>query len=358
MSVQGSRAGGLGPLMMDLGGPELAREEREIALHPAIGGMVLFDRNFEDVRQLAVLAGELHRIRSPPLVLAVDHEGGRVQRFREGFTRLPAARRLGSRYEREPALARALARASGLVAAAELRRAGIDLDFAPVVDLAGGNEETIGERAYHPEPAVVIDLARCWLDGAARSGFAGVGKHFPGHGTARGDTHLNAVADERSLDRMRTTDLAPFAALAGRLGAVMTSHVRFPAIDPHAAVTFSETWIRGVLRNELGFAGIVFSDDLSMAAARGSGGSPESRVMAALAAGCDAALLMNDRPAVVRVLDGWRPREIPVTGGIGRLRPGGPAGVVEREYHEAAALLREQPGDPGPEPRSPRHEGG
>ena len=355
MSGCGTRAGGLGPLMMDLGGPELDPEDRELVLHPAIGGVVLFDRNFEDVGQLAELTCELHRLRSPPLVLAVDHEGGRVQRFRDGFTRLPAARRIGSRHDREPALARALARASGLVAATELRRAGIDLDFAPVVDLAGGNEETIGERAFHPNPEVVIDLARCWLDGAARAGFSGVGKHFPGHGTARGDTHRNEVADERPLDRMRTRDLAPFAALAGRLGGVMTSHVRFPAVDPHCAVTFSETWIRGVLRSELGFSGIVFSDDLSMEAARDSRGSPEARVMAALAAGCDAALLMNDRAAVVRVLDGWRRGDIPATRDLGRLRPGGPAGEVEREYHEAAALLAEHRGDPIREPHSPRN---
>ena len=344
MSAGGNRVGGLGPLMMDLEGPRLEPEEREIGLHPAIGGVVLFDRNFEDVRQLAVLTDELHRLRSPPLVIAVDHEGGRVQRFRDGFTPLPAARRIGLRYDREPARARALARASGLVAAAELRRVGVDLDFAPVLDLAGGNEETIGERAFHPEPQPVIDLARCWLEGAARVGFAGVGKHFPGHGTARGDTHLDAVADGRPFDRMRTRDIVPFTALAGRLGGVMTSHVRFPAVDADAAVTFSETWIRGVLRRDLGFAGIVLSDDLSMEAARGSRESPASRVEAALAAGCDAALLMNDRAAVLQVLDGWRPGDVPATRGLGRLQPGEAAREVEREYHEAATLLGEQSG--------------
>ena len=341
----------LGPLMMDLPGTDLGGEDRDIARHPAIGGVVLFDRNYEDVGQLAELTSELHRLRSPPLVLAVDQEGGRVQRFRGGFTRLPAAGRIGSRYGREPALARALAQASGLVAAAELRRAGIDLDFAPVVDLAGGNEETIGERAFHCEPEAVTDLARSWLDGAARAGFTGVGKHFPGHGTARGDTHRDEVADARSRDRLWEKDLAPFAALAGRLGGVMTSHVRFPAVDPRDAVTFSETWIRGVLRRELGFAGIVFSDDLSMEAARGGREAPESRVKAALAAGCDVALVMNDRAALVRVLDDWRPGETPATRDLGQLRPDGRPAAPEREYHEAAALIVECPGfEPGPAP--------
>ena len=353
------RGSGLGPIMMDLAGPELDPEDREAAAHPAIGGVLLFARNYVEPRQLAALAADLHRLRSPPLVLAADHEGGRVQRFRDGFTELPAARRIGARYDREPALARSLAEASGLVAAFELRRAGLDLDFAPVLDLDAGNEETIGERAFHPAPEAVADLAGCWLRGAGRAGLRGVGKHFPGHGTARGDTHLDAVVDGRSLAALRSADLAPFAALSSRLGGVMTSHVRFPAVDPGAAVTFSETWIRGVLGRELGFAGIVFSDDLSMGAARGGAlGSPEARVEAALAAGCDTALLMNDRAALVRVLDGWRPGEVPATRDLGRLRPPPRPRMSEREYHEALALLREHPGPPGAEPPPPPHQAG
>ena len=355
-----STAAGLGPLMMDLAGPELAPEDREVAAHPAIGGVVLFERNFVEPRQLAALAADLHRLRSPPLVIAVDHEGGRVQRFRNGFTELPAARRIGARYDRDRVLGRSLAEASGLVAAFELRRAGIDLDFAPVIDLGAGNEETIGERAFHPEPETVAVLARCWLRGAGRAGFAGVGKHFPGHGTARGDTHLDAVVDGRSLAGLRSADLAPFAALSSRLGGVMTAHVRFPAVDPGAAVTFSGTWIRGVLRRELGFAGIVLSDDLSMTAARGALGSPGARVEAALAAGCDAVLLLNDRAALVQVLDGWRPGEAPATRDLARLRPFSRPQAPEREYHAARALLREHsiPGSPGSEPAPPPHERG
>lgn len=340
-SVERGGGAGLGPLMMDLADLEPSGEDREIARHPAIGGVVLFDRNFSDPRQLAALTAELHGLRSPPLLIATDHEGGRVQRFREGFTELPAARRIGAGYDRDPALARALAEAAGLVAATELRRAGLDIDFAPVVDLGAGNEETIGERAFHPEPEAVTDLARSWLRGAGRAGFAGVGKHFPGHGTARGDTHLDSVEDERSLAELRAADLAPFAALSSCLGGVMTSHVRFPAVDRRAAVTFSEVWLRGVLRRDLGFAGIVFSDDLSMDAARGSLGAPEARVACALAAGCDAALLMNDRASLVRVLDGWRPGDVPATRNLGRLRPAGGPPAREGEYHEAAALLRE-----------------
>ena len=353
-------AAGLGPLMMDLAGPELDPEDREVAAHPAIGGVVLFERNFVDPRRLAALAAELHRLRSPPLVIAVDHEGGRVQRFRRGFTELPAARRIGARYDHDRLLGRSLAEACGLVAAFELRRAGIDLDFAPVIDLGAGNEETIGERAFHPEPEAVAVLARSWLRGAGRAGFAGVGKHFPGHGTARGDTHLDAVVDGRPLAGLRSADLAPFAALSSRLGGVMTAHVRFPAVDPGAAVTFSRIWIHGVLRRDLGFAGIVFSDDLSMGAARGALGSPGTRVEAALAAGCDAALLLNDRAALVRVLDGWRPAEAPAARDLGRLRPPPRPRAPEREYHEALALLREHliPGDPGPEAGPPPHRRG
>ena len=348
---------GLGPLMMDLADLEPSGEDREIVMHPAIGGVVLFDRNFSDPRQLAHLTAELHGLRSPPLLIATDHEGGRVQRFREGFTELPAARRIGAGYDRDPALARALAEAAGLVAATELRRAGVDLDFAPVVDLGAGNEETIGERAFHPEPEAVTDLARSWLRGAGRAGFAGVGKHFPGHGTARGDTHLDSVENGRSLAGLRAADLAPFVALSPCLGGVMTSHVRFPAVDPQAAVTFSEVWLRGVLRRDLGFAGIVFSDDLTMGAARGIHGSPETRVASALAAGCDVALLMNDRASLVRVLDGWRPGEAPATRDPGRLRPVGRPEAAEREYRGARLLLREHLGPAG-QPVPPHHEEG
>ena len=343
--------------MMDLAGPEPSREDLEIARHPAIGGVVLFKRNFSDPEQLAALTAELHGLRSPPLLIATDHEGGRVQRFRKGFTELPAARRIGAGYDRDPVLARALAEAAGLVAATELRRVGIDLDFAPVVDLGGGNEEIIGERAFHSEPEAVADLARSWLRGARRGGLAGVGKHFPGHGTVRGDTHLDSLEDGRSLGALRAADLVPFAALCACLGGVMTSHVRFPAVDSQAAVTFSEAWIQGVLRRDLGFAGIVFSDDLSMAAAREPLDAPEARVASALAAGCDAALLLNDRAALVRVLDGWRPGEVPATRSLGRLRPARLAATSEREYHAAQALLREHLGPAAP-PISPHHEKG
>ena len=353
----GSAAAGLGPVMMNVEGLELSPEDREVAAHPAVGGVVLFERNFHDPRQLAALTAQMHALRSPPLLIAVDQEGGRVQRFRDGFTELPAARRIGARYERDPVLGRSLAEASGLVAAYELRRAGLDLDFAPVIDLGAGNEETIGERAFHAEPGAVTELARGWLRGAGRAGFAGVGKHFPGHGTARGDTHLGAVEDGRSLADMRATDLAPFADLAPCLGGVMTSHVRFPSVDSGAAVTFSGAWLRGVLRCDLGFAGIVFSDDLSMGAAESVLEAPEARVAAALAAGCDAALVMNDRAALVRVLDGWRPGEAPATRDLGRLRPAGRPPAPEREYHEAVAHLREHLGPAG-EPDLPPHEEG
>ena len=320
--------------MMDLAGLEPSGEDREIARHPAIGGVVLFDRNFSDPRQLAALTTELHGLRSPPLLIATDHEGGRVQRFRQGFTELPAARRIGAGYDRDPALARALAEAAGLVAAVELRRAGLDLDFAPVVDLGAGNEETIGERAFHSKPEAVTDLARSWLRGAGRAGFAGVGKHFPGHGTARGDTHLDSVEDERSLAALRAADLAPFAALSPCLGGVMTSHVRFPAVDREAAVTFSEVWLRGVLRRRSRLC--RYRVQRRPLDGRGQGTPRRARGEGGVRArggGCDAALLMNDRASLVRVLDGWRPGEAPATRNLDRLRPAGGPLAREREYH-------------------------
>ena len=337
--------GGLGPLMMDVAGPALDGEDRDLALHPAIGGVVLFARNFADPEQLAALNAELHALRSPPLLLAVDHEGGRVQRFRTGFTDLPAARCIGAVHGRDPAWARALARAGGLVAAAELRWAGLDLDFAPVLDLGGGNEEIIGERAFHADPGVVAELARSWLDGAACAGFAGVGKHFPGHGTARGDTHVDGVVDARSLAELRAADLRPFAALAPHIGGVMTGHLRLPAVDDEL-VTFSRRWLRDVLEREIGFAGIVFSDDLSMGAvSRGHAAAgqlaPGARVEAALAAGCDAVLLLNDRAGLIRVLDGWRPAEVPATRDLGRLHPAGRPDTPAHEYRDAVALIEE-----------------
>lgn len=338
-------AGALGPVMMDLAGLMPDGEERELAMHPAVGGVVLFGRNYEAPAQLAALTGELRRLRSPPLLLAVDHEGGRVQRFRDGFTALPAAGRIGARYGRDPAAARALAEAAGLVAAAELRRAGLDLDFAPVLDLDGGNREIIGDRAFHADPDVVADLAAAWLRGMARAGFAGVGKHFPGHGTARGDTHVGAVTDARPLEALRAADLRPFAALAPSLGAVMTGHVRYPAVDGEAP-TFSRRWLEGVLRRELGFTGIVLSDDLSMSAAGEGGSTPEARVEAAFAAGCDAALVLNDRPALVRVLDGWRPAGAGGAAsrdarGLERLRPAGRPEADTAAYRAARARLEE-----------------
>ena len=329
---------GLGPLMIDLAGTDLESEERELALHPAVGGVVLFKRNFESFEQLSTLTAELHGLRSPALVIAVDHEGGRVQRFRKGFTELPPAGSIGAGYGRDPGAAKSLAEAAGLVAATELRRAGIDVNFAPVVDLAAGNEEIIGERAFHSEPGAVGELAAAWLRGAARAGCIGVAKHFPGHGTARGDTHTGGVGDRRALDELRKADLHPFRALAPGPGAVMTGHLRFPGVDG-GVVTFSRRWLRGVLRSELGFAGIVLSDDLTMAAAVEEVPAPEARVEAALGAGCDAALLLNDRAAVVWVLERWRSDRAPPTRDPGALRPVGPEAPVGREYRDAVERL-------------------
>ena len=267
-----------------------------------------------------------------------------MQRFREGFTELPAACRIGAGYDRDPALARGLAEAAGLVAATELRRAGVDLDFAPVVDLGAGNEETIGERAFHSGPEAVTDLARSWLRGAGRAGFAGVGKHFPGHGTARGDTHLDVVEDARSLARLR----------AARSRAVRRPlPVSRRGDDQPRPLSCRRSGGRGDFLRGVATRRVEARSRLCWyrvqrrsfdGRGRGDRGSPEARVGAALAAGCDAALVMNDRPALVRVLDGWRPGEVPPTRDLGRLRPLSRRQAPEREYHAARALLREHLG--------------
>ena len=291
----------LGPLMLGINGTELLGEECERLRHPAVGGVLLFARNYESPEQLARLSVEIRALRTPPLLIAVDQEGGRVQRFREGLTALPAAARFGKAHASAPALAREAAFQAGWLMAAELRALGIDFSFAPVLDIDRGISRVIGDRAFAGEPEVVAALALAWVRGARAAGMISVGKHFPGHGGTAPDSHHEAALDHRELADLAHADLLPFRRLIDNgLAAVMLAHVIFPAVD-RRPVGYSAPWVR-YLRDALGFGGAIFSDDLEMAAAAEAGGLAE-RVASALAAGADMAILGNAGRAADAVLD-------------------------------------------------------
>lgn len=291
----------LGPLIVDIEGTELSAADRELLAHPLIGGVILFSRNYVDRAQLAALTDAIHRLRQPPLLIAVDHEGGRVQRFREGFTRLPPAATLGERFDESPRAGLDLARDLGQLLALELRTAGVDFSFTPVLDLHSRASAVIGDRALHRDPQVVGRLAQALVRGLRTGGMAAIGKHFPGHGGVPGDSHLELPVDTRGYVDLAARDLLPFKALIGTgLEGIMPAHVLYPEIDSRPA-GFSAIWLQRILRGELGFRGAVISDDICMAGAR-IAGSHADRARAALHAGCDAVLICNNRQAVHEVL--------------------------------------------------------
>jgi beta-N-acetylhexosaminidase len=282
----------LGPLMLDVAGTELTDDDRRRLSHPLVGGVILFSRNFRDPAQLAALTTEIHALKPAPLLIGADQEGGRVQRFREGFTRLPPMRTFGEIWNEHPQRARELARETGFVLASELRAHGVDFSFAPVLDLDYGASSVIGDRAFHADPHAVFQLGQAVMLGMKDAGMAACGKHFPGHGFVKADSHVAIPVDERTLADMAITDLVPFRLMieAG-LAAVMPAHVIYPKVDDRPA-GFSKVWLQKLLRHQLGFDGAIFSDDLCMEAAAVAGGVVE-RVAAALAAGCDMALVCN-----------------------------------------------------------------
>ncbi len=294
----------LGPLMADVAGTALTPEDRQRLIHPLVGGVILFSRNYRDPEQLAALCRDIHSLRQPALLISIDHEGGRVQRCREGFTRLPPMAALGRYWEQNPGEALAGAEALGYVLAAELRAAGVDFSYAPVLDLNYGRSSVIGDRSLHRNPQAVTDLARALMQGMGAAGMANCGKHFPGHGWVAADSHVSIPVDERSLAEL-TEDMAPYQALVqeGCLKAVMPAHVTYPAMDGHPA-GFSPYWIHK-LRRELGFTGVIFSDDLSMAGA-GVVGGIQQRAQAAWDAGCDVLLVCNQPASVDELLANWR----------------------------------------------------
>lgn len=282
----------LGPLMVDLEGTAISEKEKKLLLMPEVGGVILFTRNFESVAQLTALTKAIHDLRAPHLLIAVDHEGGRVQRFHEGFSRIPAAATYVRVAKDDIERSRQLAEKSGWLMAVELRACGIDFSFAPVLDLAHGLSGVIGDRAFHSKPATVATLAYAFMHGMNRAGMQAVGKHFPGHGGVVEDSHIAMPVDHRELEELLHSDIIPFQyMIENRLAAIMPAHVVYDKVDTRPA-GYSSFWIGNILRQRLGFQGVIFSDDLSMEAACVVGGYGE-RAEAALTAGCDMALVCN-----------------------------------------------------------------
>lgn len=296
---------GLGPVMLDVLGTTLTPEDETRLRHPLVGGVILFARNFESPAQLLALTEAIRAVRTPHLLIAVDHEGGRVQRFREGFTRLPPMRELGRIWDRSPQRARHLAQQVGYVMASELRACGVDFSFAPVLDVDYGRSSVIGDRAFHRDPQAISELAHSLLLGLKQAGMHTVGKHFPGHGHVSADSHLEIPVDEREWADIALCDLEPFRQMIDfGLSAVMPAHVIYPKVDALPA-GFSSVWLKQVLREKLGFEGMIFSDDLSMEGATVAGDIVQ-RAHAALDAGCDMVLVCNRPDSADALLNGLK----------------------------------------------------
>ncbi len=331
-----------GPVMLDVSGTALDLDDRRRLEHAQCGGVILFSRNFESVEQLTTLCDEIRAFRDPPLLIAVDHEGGRVQRFRKGFTAVPPMRELGRLWDSDRPTASASAELVGYLIGRELGRCGVDFSFTPVLDLDWGRSTVIGNRALHRDPIAVAELGGALIRGLARAGVAAVAKHFPGHGYAEADSHLDVARDDRTLQEMETADLVPFARLVpAGLSAVMPAHVIYPAVDSRPA-GYSRVWLKQILRGRLGFDGLIFSDDLSMEGAGVAGGIVE-RAQAAMSAGCDMVLVCNRPDFSDRLLDalGSESKESAATRLI-RLRRRNPSGAPDRLDDDAYQAARRE----------------
>lgn len=311
----------LGPVMCDVAGFALTELERQTLLHPLVGGVILFTRNYQNPEQLASLCAEIHSLRTPALIITVDHEGGRVQRFRSGFTRLPAMRRLGEAWAQDSQQARYLAQDTGYVLAAELLAQGVDLSFTPVLDLDYGQSGVIGDRSFHRDPQIAAELAYSLMLGLREAGMGAVGKHFPGHGFAAADSHVAIPVDAREFDEIWRDDIVPYRhELRGLLSGVMPAHVIYENVVPGPA-GFSPFWLQDVLRGRIGFEGVIFSDDLTMEGATVAG-DIVARADAAQRAGCDMVLVCNRPDLTADLLARWTPDvSVESTARIGKLRP-------------------------------------
>jgi beta-N-acetylhexosaminidase len=292
----------MGPVMFDVQGTSLSQEDKEILQHPLIGGLIFFTRNYQSPEQMADLSQQIRKAAKKPMLLAVDHEGGRVQRFRESFSLIPAMGKLWRMSEQNLALAKELAKQSAILMALEVQAVGIDISFAPVLDI-NNISDVIGDRAFHQQPDYVTELAEAFISGLHLVGMKATGKHFPGHGSVKADSHIDLPIDSRTSAEIFQQDLMPFRQLIskGKVDALMPAHIIFPDVDSKA-VGFSRYWLQNILREQLGFNGVIFSDDLSMQGAASIGGYIE-RAEAAQAAGCDMLLLCNNRDGCVEVLD-------------------------------------------------------
>ena len=290
----------IGALMLDIAGTTLTQEDIELLSAPQVGGVILFGRNIESPAQVRALTDHMRQVR-PDILIAVDQEGGRVQRLRQGFTLLPAMGKFGELYTSDSLRALELAEKCGWLMATEVLAVGIDFSFAPVLDL-NGISDVIGDRSFAQNIQDIIPLASAFLKGMKRAGMASTGKHFPGHGSVKADSHVAAAIDTRSYAEIQQKDMQTFIQLQPQLDALMPAHVIYSQVDPNPA-GFSEFWIQKVLRQELGFDGVLFSDDLSMQAACVAGDA-DARIQAALKAGCDMGLVCNDRAAQCIALEG------------------------------------------------------
>lgn len=325
-----------GSLMVDIAGTWLTAEDRHLLRQPEVAGLIIFARNIDSPRQVRELCASIRAIR-PDLILAVDQEGGRVQRLRQGFVRLPAMRALADNPNADY-----LAEQCGWVMATEVIAAGLDLSFAPVLDLDHQRSAVVGSRAFEGNPERATQLAGAFIRGMNAAGMAACGKHFPGHGWAEADSHVAIPVDERSLEQLRAADLVPFTRLSGQLAAVMPAHVIYPQVDSQPA-GFSRRWLQGILRGELGFDGVIFSDDLSMAGAHVVGDAA-NRIEAALSAGCDMGLVCNDRAAAELALSAAQRMNVTPSPRIARMRAQGFASTDYRQqprWLEALGALKD-----------------
>lgn len=321
-------------VMMDVGGTHLNDEDISLLRHPAVGGLILFSRNYEDPQQLRQLVQSIRAVR-PEILIAVDQEGGRVQRFRDGFVELPPMGALGKHFAKAPEEALGGATLVGQLMAAELLDMGVDISFAPVLDVDDGTSTIIGDRSFHQDPQRVVQLASAFIDGMQLAGMAATGKHFPGHGSVVADSHLELPVDPRPLAEIKAHDMVPFIALADRLQGIMPAHIVYPQVDSLPA-GFSQRWLQTILRQELGFQGVIFSDDLGMAGAAQAGNFAQ-RAEAALVAGCDMVLACNDRAGQIEVIEWLEKSPMTPTQTVDVLRAR-PQAVVMSQQRRSQAL--------------------